>query len=61
MCPYMCIHVYLYTLFALFSRFGQSMVDTLCLHNNTSNWAPNSNLANLVIYGVFLKNQHFAT
>ena len=24
-------------------------------------WAPNSNLANLVIYGVFLKNQHFAT
>ena len=30
--PYM----YLYALFALFSRFGQSMVDTKCLHNNTS-------------------------
>ena len=29
--------MYLYAQFALFSRFGQSMVDTLCLHNNTSN------------------------
>ena len=25
------------SLFALFDRFGQSMEDTLCLHNNTSN------------------------
>ena len=29
--------MYLDTLFALFSRFGESMVDTLCLHNNASN------------------------
>ena len=29
-------HVYLYTLFALFGRFGRITVDTLCLHNNTS-------------------------
>ena len=34
---YMSVYMYLYALFALFSRFGQSMVDTLCLHNNTSN------------------------
>ena len=33
----MSIYVYLYALFAIFTRFGQSMVDTLCLHNNTSN------------------------
>ena len=33
----MSTNMYLYTLFALFSRFRQSMVDTLCLHNNTSN------------------------
>ena len=29
---YMCTNVYLHTLFTLFCRFGQSMVDTLCLH-----------------------------
>ena len=28
-CVYMCTNMYLYTLFALFSRFGESMVDTL--------------------------------
>ena len=28
---------------------------------SSATWAPNSNLANLVIYGVFIKNQHFVT
>ena len=30
----MSVYVYLYALFALFSGFGQSMVDTLRLHKN---------------------------
>ena len=34
-CPYMSTNMYLDTLFALVNRLGQSMVDTLCLHNNT--------------------------
>ena len=32
--------MYLTTLFALFGRCGQITVDTLCLHNNTSNYMP---------------------
>ena len=33
----MSTHMYLYALFALFDEFGQISMDTLCLHNNTSN------------------------
>jgi len=37
----MCTNMYLHALSALFGCCGQSMVDTLCLHNNTSNtWEP---------------------
>ena len=32
----MSTNMYLNKLLALFGQFGQSMVDTLCLHNNTS-------------------------
>ena len=42
----MCTHMYLNTLFALCCHFGQILMDTLCLHNNTSNMAwPTSRLS----------------
>ena len=36
-CLYMCAYGYLNTLFVLFNGFGQMVMDTLYLHNNTCN------------------------
>ena len=51
MCPNMCTNMYLDTLFTLFDEFGQSMEDTLCLHNNTSkNTSPGIPNTNFKVY-----------
>ena len=45
MCVCVCENTYFNTLFALFCRFRQILMDTLCLHNNTSSYGSDSQMS----------------